>query len=249
MRITPPQRPAPLVSKAVVLRANTAATTGPAPKTWTRPLKGEWTQNDSGHASDPVNLYLHGSLDQLTRTFQRAGWTKLDAPSTGNNVKYGIAAVAYEAEKGVLGVWNWLTGRHDKPSNGLTNEVNEQPATAQTLDGRPTAIAFGKDTDPLGGRHHLRIFDTGTVDAQGQKVWAVAASHDTAIEFAPNHPESLFFHHVVDPNADHERDLVLRDLRQAGAVKSAEAFTTAWDNYGKGHLHSEDKRIHDVVLR
>ena len=46
------------------------------------------------------------------------------------------------------------------------------------MNGKPDVLSFEKGNDPTGGRHHFRVFDTGQVDDQGKKVWAITASLD-----------------------------------------------------------------------
>lgn len=244
-KLPPAGRAAPLQ----VVRAPSAAP-AQAPAPWTPPLRGEWSTNKDGSKSDPVNLYLHGSLEQVTRAFDQAGWTRAHPKGLEESLRFGAVALPGFLERAVVGLWNKLTGRHDHLTNGdpLYKEVNSEPVDPLYMDGKQHVVAFQKDNNPFGGRHHLRVFDTGKVDAQGQPVWAVAASRDTHLTFNPHRIKTLFFGHAVEPNADLERDTVLRDLRAGQAVREVRTDTVSFDPVDPTHLHSEDGRVYDVRL-
>ena len=197
---------------------------------WHAPKQGEWTQSMSGHKSDPLNLYVHGSLHELLDAFHKAGWTMAAQGSTKENVKYVAAAAAEElvakpvhaVSHGLVGAWNWATHRHDhapKVHDPVHHAVESMPMSDQKFHGQKEVASFEKGNNPVGGRHHFRIFDTGENDAEGRHVWVIAANRDAGIVFNKNHPQTGFTNHVVDPNTDAERDLVLSALESAGVVE------------------------------
>jgi hypothetical protein len=94
------------------------------------------------------------------------------------------------------------------------------PVSPQLLKGRPLVAAFEQGNNPTGGRNHLRIFDTGQRDPQGQPVYAIAASRDTGITFAPNHPETGFLFPSVQSDVTRERNFVLSALEKSGQVSN-----------------------------
>lgn len=218
--------------------------------TWAPPLRGEWSTDPDGSLSDPVNLYLHGSLDQVRQSFEAAGWTEARPKNLENSLRFGLFAIPGFLERGAVNLWNKITGRHDQLTNSdpLYHEVNSEPVDPLEYNGKPEVAAFEKDNNPFGGRHHLRIFDTGKVDDQGQPVWAVAASRDIGLKFDVHRIKTLFLDHVVQPNADMERDVVLRDLRAGNLVKNVQTHTATWPDLGPEHLHSEDGKVYDVQL-
>lgn len=232
-------------SAAPARKSNTAVAVPPA-KQWTPPMRGEWTLNGSGGLSDPVNLYVHGSLDDIKKAFAKSGWSVADPRDTENDLKFVGSAAGYEVAGGILGLWNSITG--DNATNPFSGDVNQEPVSTLTYNGKPQDIAFEKNNDPLGGRHHFRVYDTGKVDAQGKEVWAVAASQDIGIKFDPSKPDQGFMNHYVDPNADHERDTVLRDLRSTGMVQSVGVDTLPWQSRTPDQLHSVDGKVYEVSL-
>jgi hypothetical protein len=221
----------------------------PQARTWTLPTtKGEWVQNASGRKSDPVNLYVHGSLDQLRRTFEAAGWKVPAAKTTPNMLRYGAGAVLDETVRGVESLWHKVTGRKDKLWHPTANIVATMPIAHLYYRGKPDVLSLERDNDPLGGRHHFRVFDTGQRDAQGKQVWAIAASLDVDTVLALDRPEQGFINHLIDKNADKERDEVLRTLHQQGAVATQRTVSLAFGKPAPTGLHSEDSRVFDVAL-
>jgi hypothetical protein len=204
-----------------------------APATFALPTQGQWTSDlKTGARSDPATIYVHGSLGDIETSLQNAGWTKADPQGLGASVRYVGAALKQEAYKAIswfgkhvdgieLGLAGAI-GMHPKPLLPQTapyvEGVDKMPVSAQTLNGQKLVAAFEENNDPLGGRHHLRIFDTGQKDAQGKPVFAIAASRDTGIRFAPDHPETGFMFHTVEPDVDAERDRVIGALAKGGEV-------------------------------
>ena len=218
--------------------------TGPAPSSnpsasdraygpWHAPAQGQWTSNMNGHKSDPVNLYVHGSLHELLQAFERGGWTVAAKGGFAENAKYlasaageeAIAKPAHAVSHGLTSAWDFVSGHHDKaPSlpDPFHHGVESMPMSDQQLAGHMEVASLEKGNDPTGGRHHFRIFATGQRDAEGRHVWAIAASRDVGIVFDRNKPETGFTTHVVDPDTDGERDLVLQTLEAAGKVEQVD---------------------------
>ena len=214
--------------------------------TWHAPKKGQWTQNNKGHKSDPVNIYVHGALDQLLDAFRKGGWVVAAKYDNKDNVEYLGAGVGEEVKNhvvpkgvqhavehgvhdvshGLFGLWDKATGRHDhapKVADPLHEKVQSMPMSEQQFHGQKEVadLEMG-NSSLLGGRHHFRIFNTFQKDAEGRHVWAIAASEDTGVVFDQNKPNNLFTTHVVDPDTDLESRLVLDTLAAAGDVESVE---------------------------
>ena len=68
-------------------------------------------------------------------------------------------------------------------------------------------------------RHHLRIWQR-PVSWRDLPLWAVAATHDTGIEFSQ---ENRTFIHTIDSQIDRERSKVVNDLILSGMVKGTAA--------------------------
>jgi hypothetical protein len=205
---------------------------------------------------------VHGSLDDLKSAMVKSGWTVAATNTPAHNVKYLGAVVlsgALASLRATRSVGNKIATfvghervEHPKVTGRVARVVQSMPLSTETLDSQPQVLSFEKNNNPLGGRHHFRVFDTGQVDAAGKPVWAVAATHDIGITFDRKNPKGFFLNHKVAPNADGERDLVLRGLRSSGAVASTGALELEdRPPAGEGTPYARpfDGRTYDVVLR
>ncbi len=205
-----------------------------------------------------MNLYVHGSLAEVEADLRQAGWTQAAPDNAVDNARYigsvigqGLYLGANLLWRGAHALWSWVTRTPDQAGNlpdPFAKEIASMPVSTQTYRGQAEVVAFEMNNDPDGGRHHLRIFDTGEVDAQGRHVWAIAATQDTGIKVDPNRPEQGFLNHAVNPNADAERDLVLRSLRSSGDVASVATLTPSGARPQGGTAADADGRVYDVVL-
>lgn len=255
--------PPPQVAISTPKPAVTAAAAPAAPKAplWVPPSQGQWTIDSHGAKSDPVNIYVHGSLDQLKASLAKAGWTEAAVNNKGNNAAYLKSIPEHEGIQAwnkldnlAEGAWKKITGKtidldiHDKKNDAL---VNSMPVSPQTLDGQPNLSSWENNNNPLAGRDHLRIFDTGKVDGQGNHVWAIAASRDTGIKLDKNRPEQGFLNHAVEKNTDLERNSVVSALEGTGGIGETRQFKL---NYGDAPAQatgakSADSQAYDLVLK
>lgn len=227
------------------------------------PTAGEWTADQAtGQRSDPVTIYVHGSLDQVETSLGATGWTQADPKSLSANLRYVGAAAKQEISKALAKVAQGIDGLevgiggafgvHLHPwletQPRYVPGVDRMPVSNQTYRGQVEVAAFEKNNDPLGGRDHLRIFATGEKDAQGRDVYAIAASRDSGIVFAPNHPECAFLFHAVTPDVDGERDNVLQSLQQANPGAQTQSFTLPFGKASKIGEYVGDGKAVDVVL-
>lgn len=209
----------------------------PAAPRWTAPSRGEWAQSLDGRKSDPVNLYLHGSLEDVKKTFLKAGWVLPMKNTTQSKLAYAGASLF---EKTLGKVWE---------PKAVKDTVAAMPIAHLKYQGKPDVLSFEKDNDPTGGRHHFRVFDTGKVDAKGEKVWAVAASLDDATHFSPTNTKQWFITHSVDPNADKERDEIMRSLSKTKGIASMKTLKPPFGAPAPSGLHSRDGRVFELWLK
>jgi len=238
-----------------------AASVTPTKPLWVPPSEGQWTVDAHGVRSDPVNIYVHGDLSKLKQALTKSGWVEAKQNNKENNLAYLEAVPQHElntlADK--LGnvcesLWYKLTGKKInldvKDSAKLQATIDSMPVSKQTLDGAGNLTGFEMNNDPLGGRDHLRIFDTGKVDGQGQPVWAIAASRDTGIKFDKNRPEQGFLNHAVESNTDLERNTVVEDLQGTHLIANTTHFGV--DYGGKAAeatgAKSGDNQVFNLVL-
>jgi N-acetyl-anhydromuramyl-L-alanine amidase AmpD len=195
----------------------------PKPDGWELPPQGQWTNDAHGQKCDPVNVYAFGAFAALEKALLAAGWTRAAANNMVNNVKYIGDAVEWgevKAQDAYAQLLNRIPGVHVpemKVPEDDEKVVASMPVSQQSLDGKPFEAAYEFANNPVGGRHHIRIFDSGRQDAKGRAVWSIAATQDIGIMFDPKRPEQGFMNHRCASNTDGERDFLANALKSAGA--------------------------------
>jgi hypothetical protein len=141
--------------------------------------------------SDITNLMFIGTEEQVSETFQSAGWATTAAMSAQSKLETFRAIAELRGYK-------------------------EAPMSVLLLDNRPPDLVFQKQNNTFAQRHHLRIWRRPDTFG-GQPVWVCAATHDTGIKFSP---ENRTFIHKIDPLIDRERSKVVNDFVLTGRVRS-----------------------------
>ena len=164
-----------------------------------------------GFASDPLNIAIIGTPEQLVTAMEKAGWH-----------------VAQELSlRTILATINTIV---------FNLRYNGMPMSRLYLFGRRQDIGFEKQVrkDGRGNRHHVRFWATTyqtiqslsprTIDwenrdedsVNGRILWVGAASRDVGITFTK---QSLQLTHAVDPDTNTERDTLAADLETAEVAK------------------------------
>ena len=141
--------------------------------------------------SDITNLMLIGTLEQLQQAFKDAGWSNAAALNTEAKLETFRAIAEQRGYK-------------------------EAPVSVLLLDGKPPDLVFEKINNTFAQRHHLRVWKRPDT-FEGQPLWAIAATHDTGIDFSE---QNRTFIHKIDSQIDRERAKVVNDLLFAGRVRS-----------------------------
>ena len=148
------------------------------------------THTKSGAEGDPLNLVFIGSKDQITHSFQQAGWLIPDPITLQTSEKIAVDSLAHRS-------------------------YPTAPVSNLYVFGRVQDLAFEKPTNDVQNRGHVRIWKTGTL-IDGQPVWVGAASYDSRIELSGTN--YLPTHHIA-PTVDLERNAVGADLEKTDLVK------------------------------
>jgi LssY C-terminus len=160
------------------------------PYNYNFPAYPKITHTQSGAAGDPINLVFVGSKDQITRSFQQAGWLIPDAITPQTSAKIAADSLAHKS-------------------------YPTAPVSNLYVFGRVQDLAFEKPTNDVQNRGHIRLWKTGTLIG-GQLVWVGQASYDSGIELSStNH----FPTHHIAPTVDLERNTIGADLEKTGLVK------------------------------
>jgi len=176
------------------------------------------SQDAVGGAMEPVSLVFVGDAGAILAAFERAGWQLAQPPSV----------------RGLLReLWSVAANRADPRG----------PATPAFFDGQPQDLTFEKPGDASGSirrRHHTRLWRTTLCAAPGcTPIWVATASYDEGIKLVA---EPYLLTHRIDPRVDLERDLIARDLRQAGARQLNLLAVTA---ASRGHNAGGDAFVTD----
>ena len=160
------------------------------PYNYNFPAYPKITHTRSGAAGDPINLVFVGSKDQITRSFQQAGWLIPDPITPQTSAKIAADSLAHKS-------------------------YPTAPVSNLYVFGRVQDLAFEKPTNDVQNRGHIRLWKTGTLIG-GQLVWVGQASYDRGIELSStNH----FPTHHIAPTVDLERNTIGADLEKTGLVK------------------------------
>src|SRR5216684_3441523 len=160
------------------------------PYNYNFPAYPKITHTQSGAAGDPINLVFVGSKDQITRSFQKAGWLIPDPITPQTSEKIAANSLAHSS-------------------------YPTAPVSNLSVFGRVQDLAFEQPTNDVQNRGHIRLWKTGTLIG-GQLVWVGQASYDRGIELSGT--THLPTHHIA-PTVDLERNAVGADLEKTGLVK------------------------------
>lgn len=188
-----------------------------------------------GFASDPLNIGVIGTRQELINAMRAAGWHLADKHSARNLLRAGISLA---------------TGQ----------PYPQAPVSSLYLFGRKQDLAFEIPVKGgIGARHHVRFW--GTTFEKGDPLsvhtihwhhrrehllgdkllWVGAASLDVGVNLIRH---NLQITHMVHPDTDRERELILRGLRKQKLVKSAQQVKLdnpyrLTNRVWRGYLHTD----------
>lgn len=192
-----------------------------------------------GFASDPVNIALIGTRNELIDAMTKAGWFQADRRTIKNLFKMALAFA------------------FDKP-------YRHAPFSKLYLFGRGQDIGFQKplDNNPL-HRHHVRFWAATyqvspkhrehvsfwfrhhepTLDKPSRFIWVGAASLDKGIGLIRHNAQLT---HMIHPNTNEERELIVKDLSRVGSIKRTRSITVGTpyqirNRVWRGMLHADGK--------
>ncbi len=145
-----------------------------------------------GFASDPLNIGIVGTRRELILAMEGAGWRQADRHNLKNLIRM-IICIAFE------------------------QPYPTAPMSSLYLFGRKQDIAFEIPTGPSPtSRHHVRFWSTPENDAL---LWVGAASLDEGLSFIRH---NFQISHMIAPDTNAERDLIVKQLRAARLVQKVE---------------------------
>lgn len=162
-----------------------------------------------GFASDPMNIGIIGTRAEIVQAMTTAGWYKADSRTLKTLFKMGLSILLRKPYPNAPFSTLYLLGRKqdlgfELPIEGSTSNRHHVRFWACNLDGPE---AFHDDVQ-FWKRFHRPIKLT-----DHRQFWVGAASKDIGI-IPIRHNAQLT--HMIDPDTDAERELIVRDLRKSG---------------------------------
>jgi hypothetical protein len=194
-----------------------------------------------GFASDPINIGLIGTRQQVLDAMHAAGWDLADEHSIPNTIRQVTSVLTGQAYATAPMSRLYLFGR--KQDMGFEVQISGSL-------GRRHHVRFWAAGIDLANEHHTHAqywhrFYRPSRHTPGAQLWVGAASKDTG--FAPIRHNAQVTH-MIDPDTNAERRLIVHNLRKAGRLTSTRTVTTgrplklqnrAW----RGQLHTDGKMV------
>jgi hypothetical protein len=151
------------------------------------------TRTADGIPGDALNVGLVGSKEDVVRAMHAASWFPADPITLRSSIEI-VSSVAL-----------------DRP-------YHDAPVSPLYYEGKKEQLAFEKpDGTSADRRHHVRLWLVLEKGTDGRPVWLGSVTFDRGVGLS--HDTGQVTHHIA-PNIDAERDLLMRDLREAGMVRT-----------------------------
>ena len=151
------------------------------------------TRTGTGIPGDPLNVGLVGSREDILHAMDAAGWFPADPVTLRTSLEIVGSVVL------------------DRPYHAA-------PVSPLYYQGKKEQFAFEKpDGRSADRRHHVRLWQVLDNGVSGRPVWLGAVTFDRGVGLS--HYTGQVTHHI-GPDIDAERDLLMRDLREAGMVEA-----------------------------
>jgi LssY C-terminus len=185
----------------------------------------ETTTGGDGLPGDPLNIALIGSEAEVVRALLAAKWHPADPITFRTSLAIALSVLLHRPDP-------------------------DAPVSSQYLWGRRQDLAFEKS---VGGsarrRHHVRLWRSNELAADGRPTWLGAATFDRGVGFG--HRTGEITHHIA-PDVDAERDALDRDLVDAGQVTKLYRVSgvgpTLWSRNSEGDRYYTDGDMIVLVL-
>src|SRR6266403_88189 len=151
------------------------------------------TRTSTGIPGDALNVGLVGSKEDVLRAMHAADWFPADPITLRTSIEI-IGSVVLDRPY------------HDAPVSPLYYEGKKEQLAFEKPDGRSA-----------NKRHHVRFWLVLDQGKDGRPVWLGSITFDRGVGLS--HDTGQVTHHIA-PDIDTERDLLMRDLREAEMVQT-----------------------------
>ena len=178
------------------------------------------THTSQGIPGDPINVGLVGTREDVHCAMHAAGW-------------YPADPITFRSSVEIVG------------SVVLRRPYKDAPVSTLYYQGRHQDLAFEKPVgESADRRHHVRFWEVLKQGDENRPVWLGSATFDR--EVGLSRYTGQVTHHIA-PDIDAERDLLMRDLREAGMVqaffKISGTGPTLFGRNGEGDPYYTDGEI------
>lgn len=183
------------------------------------------TRTGSGIPGDALNVGLVGSKEDIVGAMHAAGWFPADPITLRSSIEI-IGSVVL-----------------DRP-------YHDAPVSPLFYEGKKEQLAFEKpDGKSADRRHHVRFWQVLEKGTDDRPVWLGSVTFDRGVGLS--HDTGQVTHHI-SPDIDAERDLLMRDLGEAGMVQNFFQISgtgpTLFGRNGEGDPYYTDGEIDVAIL-
>ncbi|MDB5165969.1 MAG: hypothetical protein JWM37_41 [Candidatus Saccharibacteria bacterium] len=165
-----------------------------------------------GFASDPVNIGVVGTKAQLVSSMKAAGWSVADHHTLVNVFREIFSVLTGKSYLSAPMSYLYLLGRHQD----IGFEIQISGSRGMRHHVRFWATRFDAER-PL-QRQHLG-HNRHKPDTTKPVLWLGAASRDVGFALIKHNVQ---ISHMIHPDTDQERDMIVKTLRKAGELVSVE---------------------------
>ncbi len=186
-----------------------------------------FTLTGDGLPGDPVNLVLVGDLGRLRAAFVAAGWTEADPLNLRSSWRMVVAFVLNRPYPAAPFSTLYLFGRGQDV--GFQKAIDMSPRKRHHV--RFWALSLEQTEETLGTAEFW--LNTDRPGDEEPALWVGAATKDTGMSFTRF---TFQVTHKTDADTNAERDLIVSELRTAGAI-AALAFHRAGERLHAGRVN------------
>src|ERR1700743_451091 len=151
------------------------------------------TRTGSGIPGDPLNVGLVGGKEDVLPAMHAAGWVPADPITLRTSVEIVGSVIL------------------DRP-------YHDAPVSPLYYEGKKEQLAFERpDGTSADRRHHVRLWLVLEKGVGGRPVWLGAVTFDRGVGLSRYTGQVT---HHIGPNIDEERNLLMRDLSDAGMLEA-----------------------------